>query len=176
MKSSQNQSTCKGDEFSRTVSLLFAIMRSSPTVDELLRRLHNAGINTLNDLLLLPAIKQNPFYIKVLKRFAGKNKDISVAVKSLYTFLSTDKLKTKLFYVFQVYDSDMDGLISRMELFDTLRFLSDGNLESWKIQNVVDLTFSKAGFNKDTIDFECFMEIVCKNTNNLMRVFKCNEM
>lgn len=151
-------------------------MRGINTSEELVERLQALGITTISQALAIPSVRDNPLCVRILARYKEDGNDnIASAIGALCEFLTSKKLRIKLFYIFQIYDQDMDGVISNYELFELLSFLNRGILSRWKIQNIVDKTFAETNVYCQFLDFENFVQIIKKSMKNPLKVFKCDE-
>lgn len=122
------------------------------------------------DILAVPSLSSNPI-TKILLKIYEKNNTINFRdlVNDLRMFVSENPLDDKLKFLFKLYDSDGDGVISDNELFAILELLCEGNLESDKIQNIVDHTFREC--DAEIIDFERFKMLIKKRTKNINTYF-----
>lgn len=127
---------------------------------------------TKNDILNTKSIKDNPLAILIIKKYINSEVfDGENLVKDILEFCTATSQDDKLKFVFRVYDSDGDGLISNMELFEMLKVLNKGILDDWKIQNIVDKTFAETGEYKTTMDYNDFKEIITKRSANILDIF-----
>jgi Ca2+-binding EF-hand superfamily protein len=126
------------------------------------------------DILSIPGIKENPVSVFLIKKFTVNEKlDTKALVISLYRFSKTKNLEEKLFFLFEIYDSDSDGFIFRMELFNFLKLLNKGILDDYKLNNIVDRTFADAGEYIDKMNFDQFKKLINSRCINLRDMFGC---
>lgn len=127
------------------------------------------------DILSIPGIKNNPLSVILIKKFTVNEKlDTKALVISLNQFAQTNSLEDKLFFLFEIYDSDGDGVISSSELFSLLKLLNKGILEDSKLQNIVDRTLAETGEYASTIDFDGFRKLIQARSKNLKNMFNCS--
>ena len=126
------------------------------------------------DILSIQGIKNNPLSVILIKKFTINEKlDTKALIISLNQFARTNSLEDKLYFLFEIYDADGDGVISSNELFSLLKLLNKGILEDSKLHNIVDRTFAEVGEYIDAISFEDFKKLVLSRSMNLKNMFGC---
>jgi serine/threonine-protein phosphatase 2B regulatory subunit len=144
-----------------------------PTIEDLLKRIPNLN---KRDILSFDKIKDNPITIILIKMFTINNKlDTHALVLSLYNFVESKTIDDKLYFLFTIYDTNSDGLISNTELFELLKTLNKGILEDFKIHNIVDRTMSEIGEYLQFLNYEQFKKLIVDRCENLKILFNCTQ-
>lgn len=128
------------------------------------------------DLFSIENIKDNPISIILIKKHTVKDHlNSEEMLESLHSFVNTKDFNQKLKYIFDFYDTNGDGEISSIELFEILKVLNKGILEDWKIQNIVDKTFAEVGEYRLSMNFEEFKAMILKRNKKLLEIMGCNK-
>lgn len=124
------------------------------------------------DLLKLTTVKENPITKHLFHQFTKDDKfEFDNLLDSLREFAMDDKLSPKIRFLFNLYDCDNDGLISRCDLFNIIKMFSDDTLTDSNVQNVVDKCFLDLGCEE--IDFEKFKSFIEKSNPNIKIFMRC---
>lgn len=128
------------------------------------------------DLFSIENIKDNPISIILIKKHTVKDHlNSEEMLESLHSFVNTKDFNQKLKYIFNFYDTNGDGEISSIELFEILKVLNKGILEDWKIQNIVDKTFAEVGEYRLSMNFEEFKAMILKRNKKLLEIMGCDK-
>merc|ERR1712131_337371 len=74
-----------------------------------------------SEILNIQSLKNNPITPILIKKYSVGNKiDFSLMLRELVEFMNTDSLEKKTKFIFSVYDTDEDGFISSVELYELL--------------------------------------------------------
>lgn len=121
------------------------------------------------DILKVPSIKENPVTQLLLNKYTINGKfDFFLMIEELKTLVMENDLKSKLQFLFNIYDIDNDGYISRLDLFNIVKMFADDNLTNKNIQNIVDRCF--LDLNIEFLNFVTFHRFI-EQTNPNLRVF-----
>ncbi|ELA47660.1 hypothetical protein VCUG_00861 [Vavraia culicis subsp. floridensis] len=126
------------------------------------------------DILKITSIRDNPITKHLLKKFTINGTfEFEKLLDALREFALNDQLSPKIKLLFDLYDCDNDGVISRCDLFNVIKMFSDESLCDSNIQNVVDRCFLDLECNEITFkNFKTFIE----NSNPNLKVFmRCSK-
>lgn len=127
---------------------------------------NGSGSLTPDELLSLPALKQNPLVKRVVDTFdtdGNGEVDFKEFIKglSIFSAKSGASREEKLKFVFKIYDMDGDGLLSNADLLKAVKVMVGKNLKDSQLQQVVDKVFQ---WNEksctDMITFEEFCVMI----------------
>ena len=124
---------------------------------------HGRGYITIHDLATLPDVDKNPLGDRIWRLLAKQGEsyiDFTTFVKALSTFNDKDNEEDKIKFLFQIYDIDGDGFITKEELFVILKSLVGSSLNTSQLEQISEKTISdvdKTGEGK--MGFEDFKSI-----------------
>ncbi|KAF9762649.1 Calcineurin subunit B [Nosema granulosis] len=134
--------------------------------------LRNRGELRDKDLLNIKAIKQNPIAERLIESYTKEGKiDFDVLYSDLHSFVNKKDLDLKLKFIFKVYDSDNDGFITKVDLFNVLKSYSDCKSEKI-LTDIISFTFGEAGLYSETIDYPKFKEIIMSKSRNMNKLLR----
>ena len=121
---------------------------SSDEIKRLARRfkkidLDNSGTLSIEEILRLPELQQNPLVNRALEIFdtdGNKELDFKEFIEGVSLFSKRGVREDKLKFVFKIYDVNQDGFISNGELFTVLKMMVGDNLQEIQLQQIVDKT------------------------------------
>lgn len=124
------------------------------------------------DFLNIKSIKQNPISERLLESYSTEEGiDFDILYSDLEAFVNKKDFDCKLRFIFRIYDSNNDGFITKIDLFNVLKSYSD--CKSDKIlTDIVNHTFREAGLYKDKIDYENFKKIIMSKSLNMKRLLE----
>ncbi|KAF7698543.1 Calcineurin subunit B type 1 [Cucumispora dikerogammari] len=113
-------------------------------------------------LLEIPQLRQNPLTIELLNKYSckiDKNKLlIEKMMIDLYDFIHGTCLEKKLKFLFDFYDTNADGFITKTDLFKILSAVSDYKMDIDVINQIIDNTL--LGGRVEQIDFLKFKNML----------------
>lgn len=112
-------------------------------------------------------IQTNPLTMIFINQYIKNNRvDLVPMVTRIFEFLQTKTIDGKLRFLFQMYDLDNDGYLTKKEFFVFLKELNKSILDDTSLQNIVDRTFADMVKYKTVMEFDDFKKLICsKNTN-----------
>lgn len=126
------------------------------------------------DILKVQSIKENPITELILNKFTINGKfEFNLMIDQLKSLALKDEIKPKLQFLFNVYDIDNDGYISRMDLFNIIKLFTDETLTDKNVQNIVDRCF--IDMKVETIDFNTFKKFIEQTNPNLKIFMRCKK-
>lgn len=129
--------------------------------------LDRSGSISVQELLALPELKENPLLKRVVAVFDKDQSgelDFKEFVQGLAMFAvkSTEREK-KLRFLFSIYDLDGDGFISNEELYTVLKMMVGSNLKDNQLQQIVDKTILALDKDSDgMINYKEFTDIIAQ--------------
>lgn len=130
------------------------------------------------DLMLIPELAVNPLGTRIIEAFFTDEKDSTVSVeqvnfrqfvRTLSRFRCSEKghehvmnsKEKKIEFVFQVYDTDRDGVISQNDLHHILHAMVGLHIPSEHLNSIVKRTLKEADKDKDNkISLEELTEVL----------------
>lgn len=127
--------------------------------------LDRSGSISVGEFLSVPELKENPLVKRVVDVFDSDESggvDFKEFVLGLAQFAVPGyDGKSKLEFIFRIYDMDRDGYISNDELFKVLQMMVGKNLTDCQLQQIVDKTICYLDKDSDgKISFEEFLQVV----------------
>ncbi|XP_040568596.1 calcineurin subunit B type 1 [Lepeophtheirus salmonis] len=127
--------------------------------------LDRSGSISVGEFLSVPELKENPLVkrvVAVMDSDLSGEVDFKEFVMGLAQFAIRDyDRKSKLEFIFRIYDMDRDGYISNNELFQVLKMMTGKNLTDQQLQQIVDKTIIYLDKDNDgKISFEEFCSVV----------------
>ncbi|KRH93644.1 Ca2+/calmodulin-dependent protein phosphatase (calcineurin subunit B), EF-Hand superfamily protein [Pseudoloma neurophilia] len=124
------------------------------------------------DVLKIQSIRDNPITELVLNKFTiNKKFEFNMMLEELKKLSLKSEIEPKLNFLFNIYDVDNDGYISRIDLFNIIKLFTDDSLSEKNIQNIVDRCFLE--INQELIDFPTFKSFIQKTNPNLKVFMRC---
>lgn len=124
------------------------------------------------DVLKVQSIKDNPITQLILDKFTVNRKfEFNSMIDQLKALSLNSEITPKLQFLFNIYDIDNDGLISRLDLFNIIKMFTDDTLSDKNIQNIVDRCF--LDMSVEGIDFDTFRKFIQKTNPNLNIFMRC---
>ncbi|KAK6090191.1 hypothetical protein P3W45_000739 [Vairimorpha bombi] len=137
------------------------------------RAIKYEGEINISDIQNLKNLKNNPLSQRLLLRYSEDGVvKFDEMFSDLQTFVSSKEVSTKLKVLFKIYDSDKDGLITKLDLFEIIKTYSECKNEK-TIMDIVNSTFDEAGVYLEVLDFDQFKDIILCKSLNLRKLLRC---
>lgn len=126
------------------------------------------------DVLKITSIRDNPITELLLNKFTiNKKFEFNLLINELKKLSLENEIEPKLKFLFNIYDIDDDGHISRMDLFNIIKLFTDDSLSEKNIQNIVDRCF--IDIKIENIDFLTFKTFIQRTNPNLKVFMRCKK-
>ena len=99
----------------------------------------------------------------------GDDLDFDKLYSDLYEYVNNKDLDSKLKFIFRVYDSDNDGLFTKVDLFNVLKNYTDCKSDK-VLTDIVNQTFNEAGLYTEKIDYEVFKRMIIDKSKNMEKL------
>eukprot|EP00466_Bigelowiella_natans_P004103 jgi/Bigna1/129428/aug1.9_g4136 len=125
---------------------------TEPEIVLLARQYHHLDLNrdgvvSSDELIQLPEFRRNPMKHRLKEYFQNENGSetfsIRQFIKTLSVFSPRSPIVEKVRFLFNVYDCDGDGMISREDLRKILTMTLSNKMEAEDIERVVEETFKE---------------------------------
>ncbi|KAL3535152.1 hypothetical protein ACH5RR_003613 [Cinchona calisaya] len=126
------------------------------------------GFISADEFLSVPEFAVNPLSQKLLRMLEGLNFKEFVAFLSAIS--SRASLQQKVEFIFKVYDSDGNGMVTFHDMLEVLRDLTGQFISEQQREQVLTQVLEEAGYNKDSLLIQSDFMKILGNTGLRMEV------
>ena len=131
--------------------------------------IHGRGYVTIHDLATLPDVDKNPLgdrIWRILTKSGENSIDFKEFVKALATFNDKGNEEEKIKFLFNIYDIDGDGFVTKEELFVILKSLVGNSLTNAQLEQISTKTIDDVDTTGEgKMGFEDFKKIFMSKSN-----------
>ena len=121
------------------------------------------GYVTINDLVEIPEIEQNPLRFHIGQYLSNGNKNDAIGFESflkLIDIFKNKKTDSQNKFMFNLFDFDKDGKISSEDMLVNFKLLLGNSLSEENLKEIVEKTINEYSTDQKYITFDDFIKIL----------------
>jgi len=121
------------------------------------------GYVTINDLVEIPEIEQNPLRFHIGQYLSNGNKNDAIGFEAfikLIDMFKNKKTEAQNKFMFNLFDFDKDGKISSEDMLVNFKLLLGNSLSEENLKEIVEKTINEYSTDQKFITFDDFIKIL----------------